>query len=159
MGTGALAFEQLDHPLPTPGETRTASGVPGPEYWLQRSDYVIRLELDDEKQQIVGSEEITYKNLSPHTLKYLWVQFDQNRFRPDSDDMLMARAPDFEKFSYRALSRLLTRRDFDGGFQISKVADGTEPAPPLAAGPNRQETGVRGDATGGCKEPVDACLG
>ena len=121
-GTGALAFEQLGHLLPTPGETRTASGAPGPGYWQQRADYVIRVELDDDHQTLTGSEEIVYRNLSPHTLSYLWIQLDQNRFRTDSDDMLAARAPDFDEFSYRALATLLARRQFDGGFQITRVA-------------------------------------
>ncbi len=129
-GTGAQAFAQLEQLLPTPGDTRTASGAPGPEYWQQRADYVIRVELDDEKQRLIGSETITYRNLSPHALSYIWVQLDQNRFRPDSDDMLTARAPNFEKFPYRALEQLLTRREFDGGFDIQRVADGNgEPLP------------------------------
>ncbi len=123
-GTGAEAFAQLEQLLPTPGDARTASGAPGPEYWQQRADYVIRVELDDAKQRLIGSETITYQNLSPHALTYLWVQLEQNRFRPDSDDMLTARAPNFEEFPYRALEQLLSRRDFEGGFDIQKVVDG-----------------------------------
>ncbi len=123
-GSGALAFEQLGHLLPTPGAARTASGAPGPGYWQQRADYVIRVALDDENQSLQGSEEIVYRNLSPHTLSYLWVQLDQNRFRSDSDDVLAARAPDFEEFPYRDLATLLERRRFEGGCKITRVASG-----------------------------------
>ncbi|HEX9641033.1 MAG TPA: hypothetical protein VGB13_06945, partial [Candidatus Krumholzibacteria bacterium] len=40
-------FRQLEEILPTPNAFRTASGAPGPEYWQQRADYVIEVELDD----------------------------------------------------------------------------------------------------------------
>jgi hypothetical protein len=35
-------FRQLDELLPTPTDTRTASGAPGHAYWQQRADYKIR---------------------------------------------------------------------------------------------------------------------
>jgi hypothetical protein len=79
--------------LPTPNEYRTASGAPGHRYWQQRADYVINVELDDDKQRITGSETITYKNNSPDTLTYLWLQLDQNLFSPDSDTILTTTGP------------------------------------------------------------------
>ena len=91
---------------------------------LQRADYQIRVELDDQHQRIRGSEEITYYNQSPHALWYLWVQLDQNRFRPDSDDMLTAKAPDFDEYFYDDLAQLLERQRFEGGCDIQRVADG-----------------------------------
>ena len=66
-------FRQLEENLPTPTEYRTASGAPGGRYWQQRADYVIDVELDDANQRISGKETITYKNLSPDTLNYVWV--------------------------------------------------------------------------------------
>ncbi|HEX5168066.1 MAG TPA: M1 family metallopeptidase [Cyclobacteriaceae bacterium] len=71
-------FEQLEQLLPTPNEYRTGSGSPGPRYWQQQADYVIDVELNDEKQIITGKETITYHNNSPETLTYLWLQLDQN---------------------------------------------------------------------------------
>ncbi len=71
-------FEQLGTTLPTPNEYRTGSGAPGPKYWQQKADYVINVELNDDNQSITGSETITYHNNSPETLKYLWLQLDQN---------------------------------------------------------------------------------
>ena len=40
-------FEQMGTILPTPNSYRTASGAPGHEYWQQKADYVIDVELDD----------------------------------------------------------------------------------------------------------------
>ncbi|MEP7705736.1 M1 family metallopeptidase [Paraglaciecola sp. 25GB23A] len=77
-------FRQLDEELPTPNVYRNAAGEPGHQYWQQRVDYKIKAKLDEEKRRIDGVEDITYHNNSPDTLKYLWLQLDQNIYRPDS---------------------------------------------------------------------------
>ena len=71
-------FEQLDYMLRSPNVYRTASGAPGHMYWQQKADYKIDVTLDEAKNQIIGSETITYTNNSPDDLTYLWVQLDQN---------------------------------------------------------------------------------
>ncbi len=81
-------FEQLGTVLPTPNTTRTASGAPGKEYWQQRADYDIRVELDEKNQEIIGSGVITYYNNSPDELRYLWLQLDQNLFEAGSASAL-----------------------------------------------------------------------
>ena len=75
-------FRQLNEYLPTSNVYRTASGAPGHEYWQQRADYKIDVTLDDSKQTLTGSANITYHNNSPDSLKYIWLQMDQNRFDP-----------------------------------------------------------------------------
>ncbi len=120
-GSGRKHFEQLDPILPTPTDVRLASGAPGPAYWQQRADYEIEVELDDEKQRIEGKARITYVNKSPHTLDYLWMQLDQNRFRRDSGGIKTATAPGFGKFPYRTLRYLVGIETFEGGFQIKHV--------------------------------------
>ena len=75
-------FRRLD--LPTPNRIRTGSGAPGPDYWQQRVDYVIRASLDTVAQRVTGEERITYSNNSPDTLRYLWLQLDQNLFNSSS---------------------------------------------------------------------------
>ena len=122
---GAPYFQQMDDLLPTPTETRIATGAPGPDYWQQQVDYHIKVTIDDEKQKLIGWEEITYHNRSPHNLEYLWVQLDQNSFRKDSIRSLTSGMPDFSKFSYRYLRYLLAREGFDGGCNIEKVTDGS----------------------------------
>ncbi len=116
-------FRQLEEILPSPNETRTASGAPGHRYWQQRADYQINVELDDEKQRIVGSEKITYRNNSPDTLRYLWVQLDPNLMRPDSEHVSMSTAPDMKNLSYKTVDRWLTQEEFDGGVKIKSVKD------------------------------------
>ena len=78
-------FEQLGPVLPTPNTFRTASGAPGKDYFQNRADYDIKATLDDIKQKITGSETITYHNNSADVLPYVWLQLDQNTFRPDVD--------------------------------------------------------------------------
>ncbi|MCL5031614.1 MAG: M1 family metallopeptidase [Bacteroidetes bacterium] len=71
--------------LTSPGTVyRSGSGAPGPQYWINRADYVIKVSLDTAKKEISGSDEITYTNNSPDQLNYLWLQLDQNMFKEDS---------------------------------------------------------------------------
>ena len=79
-------FEQLGSLLPTPNEYRAADGSPGPKYWQQRADYEINCQLDTEKLKLSGEEKITYYNHSPHTLRYIWLQLDENQHSPDNDN-------------------------------------------------------------------------
>ena len=119
----ADSFRQLDESLPTPTETRLASGAPGPKYWQQRADYVIDVEIDDETQRLIGREQITYRNQSPHKLKYLWLQLDANIFAPDSDAVLTSTAPKLDRVSTEELKRLRARLVFDGSMKITEVSD------------------------------------
>lgn len=119
----ADSFRQLDEILPTPTEARLASGAPGPKYWQQRANYEIDVELNDEDQTLTGRETITYQNVSPHTLTYLWLQLDANIFSPTSDSSLTATAPSLDRISTTALQRLQARHAFDGSVQITEVSD------------------------------------
>jgi hypothetical protein len=115
-------FAQLGQELPTPNTYRNASGAPGHQYWQQRADYTIKVELNDENQSITGSETITYTNNSPDVLGYLWVQLDQNIFEPNSMSNLTKTGELKDKMTLQAVEHL-TREEFDGGFKISKVTD------------------------------------
>ena len=77
-------FRQLDEALPTGNVYRTAGGEPGHAYWQQKVDYDIDVRLLEDRRRIEGSERIRYSNRSPDTLRFLWLQLDQNRFRDDS---------------------------------------------------------------------------
>ena len=65
-------------------EYRAADGEPGPKYWQNRADYQLAATLNDETNEITGSEVLTYTNNSPQTLDYLWMNLEQNLFRQDS---------------------------------------------------------------------------
>lgn len=77
-------FRQLEEVLPTANTYRTAGGEPGHAYWQQQVSYDIDVRLIENSRRIEGSERITYTNNSPDTLRFLWLQLDQNRFKPDS---------------------------------------------------------------------------
>ena len=132
-------FRQLDELLPTPNTIRTASGAPGHAYWQQRADYTIRATLDESRRALSGAGTITYYNNSPDTLKYLWLQLDQNIYRQDSDARSTATLPSREAWSgktaqtgpkFDALRSLLEQRTFPGGFDILAVKDSSGRALP-----------------------------
>lgn len=75
--TNRSIFRPLED-WPAPNDYRNASGSPGQSYWQQRVDYKIRRSLDTVHHVVTGSERITYHNNSPHQLRYLWIQLDQN---------------------------------------------------------------------------------
>jgi hypothetical protein len=101
-------FRQLALPTPTP--LRTGSGAPGSEYWQQRADYSIQATLDTAKQTITGRETIRYANRSPDTLRYVWLQLDQNIYRDDSRGTVLN--PPGARFAGAG---------FVGGYVIDKV--------------------------------------
>ncbi|MCY7376848.1 MAG: M1 family metallopeptidase, partial [Pyrinomonadaceae bacterium] len=116
-------FRQLEEILPTPNEQRTASGAPGNKYWQQRADYVIDVELDDVNQRIIGKETVTYKNLSPDSLNYIWLQIDQNIFAKDSDTQTTRTAPAIEDNVPLNQIEQLVARTYDGKVTVSNVRD------------------------------------
>ncbi len=116
-------FRQLQQDLPTPNVYRTASGAPGHQYYQQKADYVMDIELDDDKQRIYGSSTITYTNNSPDALRYLWLQMDQNMRAKDSDTQKTSTQNMKEKMSPGDLQKL--QWDFDGGFKLEYVKDAT----------------------------------
>ncbi len=114
--------------LSAPGTVyRSGSGAPGPRYWQNESDYRIDVTLDDSAKTISGTDEITYTNNSPDTLRYLWLQLDQNLYRHDSRGSITAALvnPRYEI------------PGFDGGYDIRSVeieTDGTwQPAEHLVS--------------------------
>ena len=75
-------FAPLD--LPTADSMRLGSGAPGPDWWQQRTDYVINAEVDPESKHLDATMTVTYHNNSPYPLDYMWLQLEQNLFKPDS---------------------------------------------------------------------------
>lgn len=65
-------------------EFRAADGQPGPKYWQNRADYQLSAKLNDQTNEVVGSEILNYTNNSPQKLDFLWMQLDQNLFKSDS---------------------------------------------------------------------------
>jgi hypothetical protein len=69
---------------PGPNRYRSANGAPGPDYWQQHVDYRIYATLDTAVQSLSGRVTIDYTNNSPDTLRYVWLQLDQNLYREGS---------------------------------------------------------------------------
>jgi hypothetical protein len=116
-------FKQLNEILPTPNVYRTASGAPGHEYYQQKADYEINVELDEDNNIIKGNEIIIYTNNSPDILNYLWIQLDQNVRAKNSHGQLTSTNNMNNKMSFSSIKRMHDRMNFDGGFKLEKVTD------------------------------------
>jgi hypothetical protein len=100
-------------------EYRAADGEPGPKYWQNRADYQLAATLNDETNEITGSEILTYTNNSPQRLGYLWMNLEQNLFKLDSRGTaivpLVGNPP-------VPTSRNWGRgQDFDAGYKIKSI--------------------------------------
>ncbi len=105
-------FSPLD--LPTPNRMRTATGLPGEDYWQQQADYRIEVALDDQKDSLAATAHVTYTNNSPYPLPYLWIYLEQNLFREGSEG---------SKFTPPG-SRFNNRQEFAGGVDVEYVRSG-----------------------------------
>ena len=119
----AEKFGQLGTLLPTANAYRNAAGSPGHAYWQQVADYRIQVNLDEQQRRVTASASISYRNNSPDALSYLWLQFDQNRFRRDSLGHRSQAASIDEQTGETAYSYYRMRRDHsitdtDYGYEI-----------------------------------------
>ena len=132
-------FRQLDEVLPTANAYRTAGGEPGHQYWQQEVDYDIDVRLLEDRRRLEASQRIRYTNHSPDTLRFLWLQLDQNRFRSDSlaersaafadssrrgprvDDAEDGKPP---RLSLDELRRRQFHADHELGYELPSVRDG-----------------------------------
>ena len=102
-------FHRVDRmEWPGPNRYRDASGAPGPDYWQQRADYTVSATLDTAARTVHGTVSIRYTNNSPDTLRFVWLQLDQNLYRPGSKGAA----------TYPAESRWGVR-GFEGGYAIT----------------------------------------
>jgi hypothetical protein len=93
-------------------EVRAADGTPGPKYWQNQADYKIQATLDDVNHQIAGNVRISYKNNSPESLPFVWLQLDQNIYKPDSRGEITTPVG----------GGRYANPGFDGGYQIGSVS-------------------------------------
>lgn len=121
--TNTSKFKQLSEILPTPNVYRTASGAPGHEYYQQKADYVINVQLDEKNHVITGDETITYTNNSPDVLNYLWIQLDQNVRAKNSASQLTTSGSMYDNMSFWSLKRMQDKMNFDGGFKLELITD------------------------------------
>ncbi len=111
MTTRPDPFNRLDRmDWPDASRVRTADGRPGPDYWQQRADYDIVATLDTGRHTIKGHVSLVYTNNSPDTLRYVWMQLDQNLYRPGSAGSALF--PEDTRFGDRG---------FEGGYDIQHL--------------------------------------
>ena len=96
--------------LPTPNEFRAGSGAPGAHYWQNRADYAIRTTLDTAATSVKSEMTLRYTNNSPDTLRFIWLQTEQNAFRGKS----------LNSFIFAEDSRF-GARGFEGGYVFTRT--------------------------------------
>ena len=89
---------------------RSASGVPGPDYWQNEADYEIQATLDDEAHTLTGKVTLSYTNNSPDELPFIWLYLEQNRFTENSRGTLTT-----------PIGGNRYNGDVDGGYEISNL--------------------------------------
>ncbi len=102
-----------DYNDPGANAYRSAKGVPGPAYWQNRADYLIHAALNDKDSSVTGDVTISYTNNSPDSLDYVWLQLDQNLFKPGSRGAT-ATPSDGDRFDVRGYDK--------GGYNIAGVS-------------------------------------
>ena len=70
--------------LPPGNQFRSGSGAPGPKYWQNHADYDIKASLDTTSKTLTGSLKLKYTNNSPDSLRFIWLQLEQNAFKDKS---------------------------------------------------------------------------
>lgn len=99
-------------------EWRAADGQPGPKYWQNRADYQLTATLNEEANEITGTEVLTYTNNSPQKLGFIWMQLDQNLFKQDSRGI--AQVPLDNNGNQRSRN-WGQGQVFDAGFKIKSI--------------------------------------
>ena len=92
---------------------RSSGGQPGPSYWQNRADYKLSVRLNDQTNEISGTEIITYTNNSPDKLGFIWMQLDQNLFKNDSRGNAIIPPTGSRNGAHG--------QQFDGGYTIKSV--------------------------------------
>jgi hypothetical protein len=96
--------------LPAATEQRAGSGAPGARYWQNRADYTLSATLDTAAKRVAGALTLRYTNRSPDTLRFMWLQVEQNAFRDNSLNALIF--PEASRFGARG---------FAGGYTFSRL--------------------------------------
>jgi hypothetical protein len=131
--------------LPSPNTYRLGSGAPGPKYWQNRADYDLEATLDTSKTTLQGKLRLRYTNNSPDTLRFVWMQMEQNAFRDKSLNSFIF--PQESRFGARGFEggdmvehfdQITTRAGVAGKVALKTRVEGTmmkvDLAEPLAPG-------------------------
>ncbi|MBE0551139.1 MAG: M1 family metallopeptidase [Ignavibacterium sp.] len=64
--------------------TRSLDGKPGPNYWQNKAEYNIKVNLDPRTKLLQGSEDIIYYNNSPDSLSQIVIRLYHNISKPNA---------------------------------------------------------------------------
>lgn len=95
--------------LPPGNIYRSGSGVPGPHYFQQIASYDLHGTLDAAAKSLHGEMTLHYTNNAPDTLRFIWMQVEQNAFKGGS----------LNSYVFPAESRF-GARNFEGGDVIDR---------------------------------------
>jgi len=121
--TNKNKFRQLYDQFADPNKYHNASGAAGVEYYQQKVDYIMDIELDEQNSRLYGEEKIKYTNNSPDNLPYLWLQLDQNIRKKNAPNLEKNSSGNSVTQSPSGFIRNFIEEDFDGGFNIDWVRD------------------------------------
>jgi hypothetical protein len=62
-------------------ERRTRTGVPGPKYWQNSSDYILEATIDTSKNLLLGKGSVIYHNNCPFPVYYIVLRFYQDVYK------------------------------------------------------------------------------
>jgi len=85
-----ISFAQNKLPIPLnikpafEKQTRSYDGKPGKNYWQNKSDYKIKVNLDPQTKLLKGSEDVVYYNNSPDSLSEIVVRLYHNISKPEA---------------------------------------------------------------------------
>lgn len=114
---------------------RSASGIPGADFWQNKADYNISVVLDTVAQTISGTETISYTNNSPDKLDYLWLELGQNLFKEGSRGSYAQRMPvSTDGFRFKSVKIVNGNSDLEANYLISDTRMQIRLNQPLEAG-------------------------
>jgi hypothetical protein len=93
-------------------EYRSASGAPGAKYWQNKTNYKITANFEPEKKLVSATVNINYNNSSPDNLDFLWLQLDQNIYKPNSKG----------SFTTTQSGGRWANAEFTNGFEIASIS-------------------------------------
>ncbi|MFL5786536.1 MAG: M1 family peptidase, partial [Flavisolibacter sp.] len=96
------------------------------QYWQQRVNYIIDVNLNDKEKSLDAFEKLTYLNNSPDTLSFIWFHLWPNAYKNDrtsfSDQMLLNGNTSFY-FSDKDQKGYINRLDFKVDGTTAKTED------------------------------------
>ncbi|MEO7455641.1 MAG: M1 family metallopeptidase [Gemmatimonadaceae bacterium] len=127
--------------LPPGNIYRSGSGAPGPKYWQNAASYDLKATIDTGAKTLRGTLRLKYTNNSPDSLRFIWMQMEQNAFKDKSLNSYIF--PQESRFGARGFEGGDVVEKFDQVLGARRVALKTRPnetvmkidlAEPLAPG-------------------------